>query len=543
MGILAKYLRLSSEDGDLSENGKQESNSIVNQRNLLDAYIRNHAEFEGMKVIEFCDDGWSGKNFERPAVQEMLEQVRQGNIQCIIVKDLSRFGRDYLEVGNFISRVFPFMGVRFVAVNDGFDSIRPLEADSLETSFKTLLYDLYSRDLSRKVRSAKRFRANRGDFLSPFAPYGYVKDPKNHSRLLIDPEAAGVVRRIFRMAGDGISTIQIAKKLNQDGVLTPMRYKREAACSRTIWPCVDENNFWTDSAVIRILRDERYLGNNIYGKRVRDQVGHIHTVKVKRSDWIISEATHEGILTKEEFDRAADNLRKLAAHDSVFHDWPLGSKVRCGVCGHVMTRSRKAQFYCRTPVFTDTFLCPTARTDEQAILDALLDGLHAQAILAVEAERIWNERRSMEKKDALFLLKQLADAKEMLNQRKQYFNELYESYVIGEISRPEYFAAKATVIAERDAASARVSELNAKLENAGKNGKLNNRFVSTFQKYAEVTEMTREIATDVLKSVYIFPGGRLEINWNYREEMKQIILDIGGQKHGTEENRRGLLQG
>lgn len=171
MNTTAKYIRLSSEDSDLGQEGKTESNSVTNQRNLLDAFINRTPELADTRVIEFCDDGWSGKNFERPAVQEMIAQVRAGQIQCIIVKDLSRFGRDYLTVGNYISCVFPFLGVRFIAVNDGFDSIRPADVDSLETSFKTLLYDLYSRDLSRKVRSAKRQRAERGDFLSPFAPY------------------------------------------------------------------------------------------------------------------------------------------------------------------------------------------------------------------------------------------------------------------------------------------------------------------------------------------------------------------------------------
>ena len=338
-GVIAKYLRLSHEDGDLEEHGKLESNSIVNQRNLLNAYISNHDDLSEMQILEFCDDGWSGKNFERPAVLEMLTQVKQGNIQCIIVKDLSRFGRDYLEVGNYISRVFPFMGVRFIAINDGFDSIRPMEADSLETSFKALLYDLYSRDLSRKVRGARQFRAMRGDFLSAFAPYGYIKDPKNHSRLVIDPEAAKVVRDIFRMAGEGKSTVEIAKTLNRDHVLTRMCYKRETGCSRTVWPCVHPDNYWTDTAVTKILRDERYLGKTVYGKRMCDKVGHWHSVKVERTEWIVMDDTHEGIVTPEEFDQATANLKKYVPHNGNFQHRPLERKIHCGVCGHVMTRS------------------------------------------------------------------------------------------------------------------------------------------------------------------------------------------------------------
>ena len=281
-GVTAKYIRLSAEDDGLGESGKTESNSVTNQRHLLDAFISRTPDLADTSVIEFCDDGWSGKNFERPAVQEMLAQVQEGKIQCIVVKDLSRFGRDYLTVGNYISCVFPFLGVRFIAVNDGLDSIRPADIDSLETSFKNLLYDLYSRDLSRKVRNAKKFRAQRGDFLSRYAPYGYVKDSVDKTRLVIDFEAAETVRRIFRLAAEGQKTSQIARLLNRELVPTPMRYKQAAGCSLVRWHCISENNFWTDAAVARILRDERYLGKTIYGKRTRDKIGHIHSVKVSR---------------------------------------------------------------------------------------------------------------------------------------------------------------------------------------------------------------------------------------------------------------------
>ena len=338
---VAKYLRLSSEDNDLKQGWKLESNSIGNQRDLLDAHIKRIPELAGAKVLEFCDDGWSGKNFERPAVQELLSKVKQGEIQCIIVKDISRFGRDYLTVGNYISRIFPFLGVRFIAVNDGFDSIRPMDIDSLDTSFKALIYDLYSRDLSRKVRSAKRFRAQRGDFLSPFAPYGYVKDPKDKNHLLIDPPAAEIVRRIFLMMGNGHSANHIAKVLNSEAVRTPMLYKRAAGCSRTSWPSVRNENIWTDNQISKILRDERYIGTNIYGKRIRDQVGHHHTVKVSKAEWITAEGTHDGIVTQEEFEKAQLAMREFTEHDGInLSEWVLRHKVRCGVCGYAMTRSK-----------------------------------------------------------------------------------------------------------------------------------------------------------------------------------------------------------
>ena len=541
----AKYIRLSSEDDDLRKGGKIESNSVTNQRNLLDAFISRTPELSDTNVIEFCDDGWSGKNFERPAVQEMIVQARAGKIQCIVVKDLSRFGRDYLTVGNYISCVFPFLGVRFIAVNDGFDSIRPADIDSLETSFKTLLYDLYSRDLSRKVRSAKKFRAQRGDFLSPFAPYGYVKDPDNKNRLAIDPDAAETVRRIFHLMADGQNTEQIAMLLNREAVPTPMLYKRAAGCSRTRWPSLLEDNFWTSSAIAKILRDERYLGKNIYGKRIRDMVGHTHTVRVSRGDWIAVEDTHEGIVTREEFDRAQAEMRTFLGRSEIKrHDWPLYGKVRCGVCGYAMGHNRGKQmyFYCRTPRHNDAFIC-AGRTAEADILEVVSKGLHVQALMAVELCRLWEEQRRGQKKDISVGKKNLARLREMHQRISQQVTGLYESFALGEISKAEYLTAKTAAVKQRDETAVQISELEAALDNMNADGSLQNGFVSAFKKYLDVEEITSEIMADVLQEVRIFPGGRIETVWNYRDELEKLILDLQGGQQDEETKSLDLLQG
>lgn len=529
-----KIYPLSSEDDDLKSTGKVESNSVTNQRDLLDAFISRTPELADTNVIEFCDDGWSGKNFERPAVREMLAQVREGKIQCIVVKDLSRFGRNYLEVGNYISYVFPFLGVRFIAVNDGFDSIRPTDIDSLETSFKNLLYDFYSRDLSRKVRKAKKFRAQRGDFLSPFAPYGYIKDPADKAHLIIDPEAAETVRRIFRLAADGKETKQIAMLLNRDAVLTPMLYKRAAGCSRATWPSIREDNFWTDKTVAKILRDERYIGTNVFGKRIRDIVGSTHSVKVRRAAWITVENTHKGIVTREEFDRAQAVMRAFMERDEIQkHDWPLRGKVRCGICGLIMdyTTGKQKYFHCRTPGHNATYLC-AERTPESDILAVVSEELHTQALMAVELHRLWEEQHQGRKKDTAAMRKALSELRERHGQLCQQVKGLYESFALGEISKPEYLAAKAAAVQQRDTAAARISELEADMENTGADGNLQNGFVSTFGKYIEVKEITSEIAAEVLNAVHIYPDGRFEITWNFEDELEKVLLDLqGGYDH------------
>ena len=406
--------------------------------------------------------------------------------------------------------------------------------DSLETSFKNLLYDFYSRDLSRKIRNAKKFRAQRGDFLSRFAPYGYIKDPSDKNHLVIDPEAAETVRRIFHLMAAGKRTEQIAAILNHDAVLTPMRYKLAAGCSYTKWYCIREDNFWTVSAVTKILRDERYIGKNVYGKRLCDMVGHSHTVKVSRTDWIVVENTHEGIVTREEFNRAQAAMRAFREHNgSGGHDWPLPVKIRCGVCGYAMayTKGRQRYFYCHTPRVNTAYTC-AGRTPENEILEAVKKGLHVQALMAVELRRLWEEQHRTQKKDFAAMKKNLAALREKHGQLCRQIKGLYESFALGEISKPEYLAAKEAAVGQRDTAAARISELEAALENMGSDGGLKNSFVSVFEKYMDVVEITSEIVKEVLSEIRIYPDSRLEIIWNFRDELDNLALDLQGNNQG-----------
>ena len=530
--VIAKYLRLSSEDIDLKEAKKAESNSISNQRILLNAYIEKIPEFSEAEVIEFCDDGWSGKNFDRPAVQEMLAQVRQGRIQCVIVKDLSRFGRDYLTVENYVSRIFPFLGVRFIAVNDGIDSIRPMDVDNLDTSFRALLYDLYSRDLSRKVRGAKRQRAQRGDFVSRYAPYGYIKDPQRKAHLVVDPPAAAIVQRIFRMVGAGKSALQTAKALNDDGILTPMLYKLAMGCTQKNWNSVQAENYWTDSAIIRIIRDEQYLGKVVYGKRYYDVIGQKHSVKVRKKDWIITEHAHEAIITQEEFDRAQDALREYVERGSFPDRQPLRKKLCCGICGHAMARKEaKAPYYiCRTSSMTDTYLCEGTKILESDLFALVLDGLHAQAAAALEVSIIWEEHHRRDRKDVRAMSVQLGVLKDTLNQVKQQSDNLYESFALGEINKESY-SQRTALKEEADDLSARIASLTASIENNSSDAGSQNRFVDVFKQYAEVQRLTDEIVADVLTQVRVFPDQSIEIVWNYQDDFQKLV-SCGHLKEG-----------
>ena len=520
---VAMYLRLSSEDGDLKDTGKAESESISNQRGLLQNFISSRPDFTGWEISEFCDDGWSGKNFERPSFLQMMEQVKQGQIHCIVVKDLSRFGRDYLVVGNYISRVFPFMGVRFIAVNDNFDSSRPQDIDSLDTSFKTLIYDLYSRELSAKVKSAKRMRAEKGLFLSPFAPYGYVKDPEDKNRLVIDKEAADVVRKIFALTIDGVRPTEIAAMLNRDGVPTPMLHKRAAGCSRDRWPSIHDENFWTQNHIFKILRDERYIGKCVYGKRERDMVGNVHTVKHSKQDWIIVDETHESIVSKELFAEAASRMKEYKEFVPPTSGRNLlRRKVICGTCGFAMSLSntKNAKYHCRTSHLETDFDCTSEGILQADIHEMVVTLIRTYAAYAVSLEhlmRLQKERVQAEKKQAR---RELAVLQSRKGQLEKALQDLYEKLIDGTIDRETYLSHKASNQTQMQELTEQMKRLEQSSQSTPEQG---GAFIQKYREYTELETLTGEIANDVVKRVTVYKDGGIEIELALRDELEMLL--------------------
>ncbi len=527
---VAMYLRLSSEDGDLRESGKAESESISNQRGLLQNYIRNSPDFTGWDISEFCDDGFSGKNFERPHFKEMMEQIKQGQIQCIVVKDLSRFGRDYLVVGNYISRVFPFMGVRFIAVNDNFDSSRPQDIDSLDTSFKTLIYDLYSRELSGKVKAAKKMRAEKGLFLSPFAPYGYVKDPENKNRLLVDEEAAQIVRRIFTLTAKGAKPLEIAAMLNRDGVPTPMLYKRMAGCSRTRWPSVHEENFWTQGCIFKILRDERYIGKCVYGKRERDMVGNWHSVKRSRADWIITEETHEGIVPKELFNKVQTQMKEYAEYAfSPSRRNLLQKKVRCGSCGFSMylSNTKNAKYYCRMRNLENGYDCSDEGLRQEDLHEMLVTLIRTYAAYAVSLENLMLLQKEQMQAEMKQARRDLAVLQSKKGQLEKSLQELYEKLIDGSMDKDSYLSHKSNV-------NKQMQELDEKIKARENTSRTitpqGGAFIEKYKEYTELDTLTPEIARDIVNRVTVYNDGKIEIELALRDELEAVLSTLESMK-------------
>jgi len=243
----ALYVRISKDDGD-----KAESDSIINQKELIKDFIRSMPEIH--LCSERVDDGFSGVDFLRPDFEAMMDDIRAGKINCVIVKDLSRFGRNYIEVGKYLENIFPFLGVRFISVNDQFDSAKKrTDAEELILPFKNLINDAYSRDLSVKIRSQLLVKRKNGDYIGNFAVYGYTKSPENKNRLVVDEYASSVVRDIFRWKLEGLSGQAIANRLNAKGELSPMEYKRYCGLNFSTSFKVNPKALWTPITVNRIL--------------------------------------------------------------------------------------------------------------------------------------------------------------------------------------------------------------------------------------------------------------------------------------------------
>mgnify|MGYP000419407330 CR=1 FL=1 len=287
----AAYLRLSIEDGD-----KAESNSIGNQRELIRDFA---AERPGLHLVEeYADDGYTGTNFERPGFKRMMEDIKSGKINCIIVKDLSRLGRNYIEMGKYLEQIFPMMGIRFIAINDNYDNANTesSDSDSIVVPFKNLLNDSYCRDISIKVRSQLDMKRRKGEFIGGYAIYGYCKDKRNKNRLVVDEYAADIVRSIYRRKLEGMSAQAIAEQLNSENVLAPSEYKRLCGLNYHSGFKAGTHAKWQAIQVLRILKNEVYTGTMVQGRRQKINYKIKKIRDVEESGWIRVPNMHEAII-------------------------------------------------------------------------------------------------------------------------------------------------------------------------------------------------------------------------------------------------------
>lgn len=530
---LAFYIRLSSEDLDIKNSSKSESNSVTNQRKLLYDYYHEHPELKKYNIMEFCDDGFTGTNFERPMFANMMLLVRQRKISAIIVKDLSRFGRDYLEVGAYLELILPLFGTRFISVNDNFDSDDYSgTTGGVELALRNLINGMYSKDLSVKVRSAIKTRGRRGEYWGGSAFYGYTLDPEDKHKLLIDHAVADVVRRIFQKCIDGYTAAQIAKQLNDEGIRTPAKYKQdkgELYNGRT----VDKEPIWTATAIIRILKDERYTGKMITNKR--ETVG-IHSGKMRavpKEEWVVVDGTHEAIISQEVFDKAASarKSRIKTVNRNTAGDRANNLFV-CGHCGRKLSKTSGSvtHFFCtKSVVYTDS-PCKQVHEPIEYVQNYVLKTINLLAqVIVGRVERVLPgcEREILE------IEKSIKNSTLRIQQINGGKLDLYEDYRQGKISRNKFLSIQKKRQQESDQLKAKVAQLQGQLDSLIAKVKQMEQLADDSRENQFLTKYQPEVVRRLVKQIRVYGDNRIEIdllcNENYITDIGGSVLQVTGQ--------------
>ncbi len=508
METIAFYMRLSSED--IHEG---ESYSIANQRDLLYSYIREHREFDGCSILEFTDDGYSGVNFDRPGIRKLLALAGK-TVDCILVKDFSRFGRNLVEVGDYLDQIFPFLGVRFIAVNEGYDSGKGLGSSvSLDVSLKAFVYEMYSWDVSEKVRSVKQAKMRKGEYQGSIAFYGYKMSKETKNKLQIDEPAAEVVRRIFRMAGEGKRPSQIALELNREGILSPLMYRRaNNTDSLRGWKAAGETTVWMRENVRRILADERYTGCIVGHKRNIEGISTSKTKAVPKEEWIVVRDTHDAIVSEQVYAKAQKVLKQCVRKEPQKKPYQkFRGILRCNWCGRVLNRriSSNPYFACPTARSVKDSGCVNIRLNETVLEETVLEAIRMQVQLFASKEPGILGRTDRD------ILKEIKEHQRMLGRYKLLQAAAFEDFAEGRISRQEYLSRKKEVADNQEAVNSRIAELNNQLAELRSRQAMQETDIG---RYTCVNELTREILVELVKEIRVDGENRIEIKWNFCEE-------------------------
>ncbi|MDE6420472.1 MAG: recombinase family protein [Lachnospiraceae bacterium] len=519
----ALYVRLSREDGD-----KEESDSIVNQKELLQQF----ASFESDVVVRdvYVDDGWSGTNFDRPEFIRMMEDIKSGAVNCVIVKDLSRFGRNYIDVGQYIEKIFPLMDIRFISVTDNLDSVKnPQTMNNIIVPFKNLINDEYCRDISNKVRSSLDLKRKQGKHIGSFACYGYKKDPEDHNHLVIDPEAAEVVRDIFRWYKSGMSILGISKKLNQLGVPNPSCYKKlQGLRYKNRYEKMTDHR-WPESSVRRILANRMYIGDLVQGlikiKSYKVQVAQ----RQAKDDWIIVPGTHEAIISKEDFEVVQELLRRntrVAPAKTDAKVYLFSGFIRCCACGSSMVRKPYVHSYgeynyfaCTTYAKRDKNACTKHSIRADLIEKFVLQSVQTQIALAVELEKAIEEinNHKVINKEAVTLRKTLDKTREEQEQVRKMMLDLYPDWKAGTITQSEYTQLKARFENQKAELSRKIEDLTDKIALVEKGQDRTNQFLENFIRYKNIDHLTREVVVALIDMIYVYEENKIKIVFKYRD--------------------------
>jgi len=501
----ALYARLSREDGD-----KPESDSIANQRKLLEGYLVQHPELQSVGF--YADDGFTGTNFERPEFKRMVTDMEAGKINCVVVKDLSRFGRDYIDVGRYLERWFPERGVRFIAIGDNIDS----ESGPYDMILpvKNIINEQYARDISQKVRGSFQIKQQRGEFIGAFASYGYRKDPENHNHLVIDPPAADIVQRIFTLFEQGNGKIKIAKLLNGEGIPCPSEYKKLNGEKYHNGQKLNGTTYWTYATIHRILNNQMYAGSMIQGKAPRQSM-HGKAKLLDKEKWAVVENTHEAIIAPEQWER----VRSLLQRDTRTLNFsqnisPFAGFLRCGDCGRAMSKTNHASgvyYCCGSYKRYGPTVCSRHGILHRALEQVVLDDLN-KIIAAVEDLKAMADgvRTEPETRD-----RRAERERIQINLARIYRlkKSAYEDYKEGLLSKEDFLRYKEDYQRQEEL-------LTSQLERAKQVEKKADRpWITELLRRGRLAELDRATVAETIEQIRVFEDGKVEITYSFSDDL------------------------
>ena len=521
----AAYIRLSYTDDRLSE-----SDSVGNQRRLIEAFAERNPDIE--IVMEKIDDGYSGIIFDRPAFKEMMQEVADGNINCVIVKDLSRLGREYIETGRYLRRVFPTYGVRFIAITDNIDTAQENSSDDLTVSVKNIMNEAYCRDISIKTRTALDVKRRNGDFVGAFTVYGYIKSEDNKNQLIPDPYASRVVRDIFRMRLAGASASHIASELNRLGILSPLAYKRNNGFPYAKKGYTDRADCkWSATTIIRILKDETYMGTLVQGKRGTSNYKIKERELRPSSEWIRVTDAHEALITKQDFE-LVQRVSGLDTRTSPHKDtvYLFSGILICGCCGARMTRKTnrvKGKEY-------HYYYCPTGKKNgchspvmlrEDALIDCVWQTVkgYIENVASLEALLKNIDQSSLNRALIKEYSDHITDNERRLEQAMDFKAHLYESLISGQISKEDYANYKVRYTRQAEEIKKSIRLLKEKLEAVKENRSERNRWIQHFTQFSELETIDRKALIHMVQSIHVLGKQELKITFTHEDEYQRAL--------------------
>ena len=521
---VAIYIRLSREDGD-----KEESDSVGNQRKLLTEYVAKKEDFILYDI--YVDDGYSGTNFNRPSFQRMIADIEDGKVNCVVVKDLSRFGRDYIDTGRYLERYFPELGVRFISVTDSIDSMK--QAYDMLLPIKNIFNEQYARDISKKIQATVKSKQKAGEFIGAFTSYGYKKSPVNKNKLVIDDYAADVVRRIFSLYIQGYGKQRIAKLLNAEGILCPAEYKKVNGENYKNCNRLESTTYWSYSTINSILHREMYVGNMVQGtkhQRMRSK-----QKKMPKEDWIIVENTHEPIIDKETWEKAQSLLKKrtreldLETNKNIFAGF-----VKCGDCGRAMTKnmwrradgSKTYSLYCGTYKRNGKQYC-TPHTLPMAVLeDIVLGDLKAIVDSVDNLKELVQSQSFTASKVKRIADTELGKIKAELERVKRLKKSIYEDYREEVISKEEFLSYREDYLKKEELYSKQIEALEEKKKDNVTEDVFETPWLKRLLELKDIESLDRDIVVEMISEIRVYENRKIKITYNFGNELEHLFSSV-----------------